>query len=436
VFQFRIPRWKKSCLVLGVGLLFQVNHSFSIQPSALQRRPTEVSQVILSPTLLSLEKQSPEEHHYSSETEESFEKILNIYTQTDDIISQDPKFSSKDAPFSTPASLENPGTASKTHLIGLLLPLSQQHAPLGLAFLRAAIMALFEAGNPHLSLLPLDTKGSPEGTQKAVEKGIAQGVTLFLGPIFAPEIRALQKMTSSINMIAFSNDQTLAQKGTYLLTFFPETYIIRVLDSALEYKDAPVLLLVPSNKYGEIITKTFTSYMKSHRKKPMVLKYNLEHPNTIVSIVAKIKETHPYFLLIPQGPPALNALLNQLEVQGLDLASYKLLGGDQWYTSEILEHPATQGALFASPNPQMYQAFKEKYIALYGISPPIIAALMYDAVWLAAVLENAHPHDPFSQEYLTMPGGFSGLTGIFRFSENGKIQRQLETIEVRLPEYR
>lgn len=322
------------------------------------------------------------------------------------------------------------GSIDKGYNLGLLIPLSRHHFSLGLAFLRAAEIAIFDAKNPNIKIMPLDTQGTPDGARAAVQKGIAQGVQLFLGPIFATEIQAIQGRTNGINSIAFSNDQTLAKKGTYLLAFFPKAHIIRIVDFAMESKEHKIILLAPNNKYGEILIEGFKTYMKSLKKKPHVLKYDPGQLEKLTQLVQEIQRINPNFLLIPQGNPVVDELLHQLSSQGLDLAKYKILGGDQWCISEKPTSPHAKMAVFTGPDLQMQEEFAKKYESIYGEKPPVLASLMYDAVLLSATLVDSYPKDPFSHESLTNSDGFIGLTGVFRFSEEGKAERQLEIISL------
>ena len=58
--------------------------------------------------------------------------------------------------------------------------------------------------------------------------------------------------------------------------------------------------------------------------------------------------------------------------------------------------------------------------------------MAYDAIALAAALaKNARPkRNPFTRRALTDPSGFLGADGIFRFGENGLIERGLAVLEV------
>ncbi len=401
--------------------------------TAIPVLPAQNSKAVIATTVVAEPLPEPQDN--------GFEEVLDIYTQVEEEpVNAAPKPIDITKTVEPVAKEEGekkqpPLINKKGQRVGLLLPLSERHASLGQAFLGAAEIALFDAKNPHLQIIPLDTHGTPEGAKAAFEKGINQGVSLFLGPIFAPELEVIQDRARArhVNVIGFSNDQRLAKSGTYVLAFFPKAHIVRIIDFALEKEDHTIVLLAPSNKYGEIVEGAFKEHMQELGEKVHVLTYNPDQLGKLAPIIRKIKKIKPHFLLIPQGNPTLDRLLDQLSEQGLDLANYTILGGDQWCTSNAPKNPHVKQAFFAGPNAALQQEFNKKYESIYGKKPPLLASLIYDAVLLSATLGMMYPEKPFSHEHLTTSDGFVGLTGAFRFSPEGKAERQLEVIEIGAP---
>src|SRR3546814_19860244 len=66
--------------------------------------------------------------------------------------------------------------------------------------------------------------------------------------------------------------------------------------------------------------------------------------------------------------------------------------------------------------------------------PPRVASLGYDAVALAAVLEQrgaaAGAFLPYTPEANTQTVGFAGIDGIFRFLPTGHVQRGLAVLQI------
>jgi branched-chain amino acid transport system substrate-binding protein len=77
--------------------------------------------------------------------------------------------------------------------------------------------------------------------------------------------------------------------------------------------------------------------------------------------------------------------------------------------------------------PQLVQAFEQKYVASYGVKPPRIASLAYDAVAFAINLQKT---GDVSEVGIANPTGFQGSNGLFRFRENGLIGRGLAILQM------
>ena len=96
--------------------------------------------------------------------------------------------------------------------VGVMLPLSGETAQVGQALLNAATMALFDAKDQRLELIPVDTEGTPEGAVRAVNYLIENNVDIIIGPLFSESIKVAQPIAKQVGvkMIGFSNDHDVA----------------------------------------------------------------------------------------------------------------------------------------------------------------------------------------------------------------------------------
>src|SRR3546814_10166285 len=85
-----------------------------------------------------------------------------------------------------------------------------------LSIANAANLALLDSGNRRVRLTVYNTAG---GAAAAAQRALAEGNRLFLGPLLAPDVRAIQGMSRAANVpiLTFSNDASLAGGGTYVL---------------------------------------------------------------------------------------------------------------------------------------------------------------------------------------------------------------------------
>src|SRR5262245_48872995 len=118
--------------------------------------------------------------------------------------------------------------------VGLILPLSAAgNAGIAAQSMKnAAEMALAEFQNPNIQLLIKDDAGSSQGANAGAQQAVNEGAEIILGPLFAASVPAVAQVarTRGISVIAFSTDSSVAGRGVYLLSFLPESDVVRIVD--------------------------------------------------------------------------------------------------------------------------------------------------------------------------------------------------------------
>ena len=139
--------------------------------------------------------------------------------------------------------------------MALLVPLSGANAELGQAMLDAAQLALFEAPDDRLTLVPRDTGGTVEGAAKAARAVIGEGARLILGPLLAAEVEAVKPLArdAHLNVIAFSTVTELAGGNTFLMGFLPRQEVVREVGQARERGLTRFAALAPDSPYGHLM---------------------------------------------------------------------------------------------------------------------------------------------------------------------------------------
>ncbi len=107
-----------------------------------------------------------------------------------------------------------------------------------------------------------------------------------------------------------------------------------------------------------------------------------------------------------------------------------IVGTGLWDNPITPQTPIAVGGLYAGVAPNLVQQFDDKYKASYGTRPSRLASLAYDAVSLAGTLAREPPGQRFTQANITNPEGFQGMNGLFRFRENGLVERGLSILKV------
>jgi ABC-type branched-subunit amino acid transport system substrate-binding protein len=356
--------------------------------------------------------------------------------------------------------------------VGLLVPLSGRHAPVGQALLNAAQLALFDVADHGLALIVRDTGGTPEGAVRAARSALDESAAVVLGPLFAASVSAVapEARRFGVNVIGFSNDSTVAGENVFIMGITPDTQVARIIDYAKRQGRRRFAVLAPRTPYGQAViraaqaalaggsaelAKVVTYDPAAQDVTPEIrslAQYDLRRRallNQRQQLRARGDEAsklalkrlenqdtlgNPDFdaVLLPAGAPSLMSIAPSLAYYDVDPAEVRFLGTTLWDNPSLGTEPALAGGWFAAPPPKSWTVFAKRYEDTYGETPPRIASLAYDAVALAAVLTRSavDQRKIFTTESIAQPSGFAGVDGIFRFLPNSRIERGLAVLEM------
>ena len=334
--------------------------------------------------------------------------------------------------------------------MALLVPLSGANAELGQAMLDAAQLALFESGGDRLILVPRDTGGNAAGAAGAARAVIGDGARLILGPLLAPEVEAVKPIAQDahLNVIAFSTVTNLAGGNTFLMGFLPRQEVVREVGYARERGLARFAALAPNSPYGHLMADALREVASASGGSVTKIEFFDPRAGDVSPAIQRLLPgggAEGSAAPPPVSPPAASfdalllpeggARLKQIAASGqrrraATAKPVQLLGSGLWDAPDIGSEPALVGGWFASSPPEARQDFERRFSATYGHNPPRLASLGYDAAALAAVLARGQAGEPFSQQAILNPSGFTGVDGLFRFTPNGLVQRGLAVLEV------
>lgn len=338
--------------------------------------------------------------------------------------------------------------------VAFLVPLSGPNAAVGRALLDAATLALYDVADDEFVLLPRDTGGTPEGAIAAFDWAVEQGARLIVGPLLSAEAQAIapRARDAGIAALAFSNDVAAASSNVFVLGLAPQASIRRTVDFARSRGLEKFVALVPNNAIGLASEAAFRDALIATQG--MLVRVERYDPGTLdvtpwVRRAGNVGPPPPRAqrgeaareppeldfeaILLPDFGDRLAQVASQLHLHEIDPARIRFLGIPQWDDSRTLREPSLLGGWFAGPPPEARQNFERHYREVFGRAPPRVATLAYDAVALAAVLARDKGADgaDYSLPVLTVPTGFAGIEGIFRFLPSGLVDRGLAVIEVR-----
>lgn len=370
--------------------------------------------------------------------------------------------------------------------VALLLPLSGPDEDIGRALLRAATMALFDAYDPSLKLLPMDTESDPAIAEARALQAIEADASIVLGPLLSANVQAVSTLLADagIPVLGFTNDSAAAGPGRFIMGFLPEAEVKRVVDYAVGTGLSNFGALLPMGRYGNRIRTAFgdTVALSFDAKVEAIESYPPD-PDALFEPVkrlaryderrddvrrevrflralrddltdeiaddledAEVMEGVEFdAVLVPEGGALMRTLAPLLPFYEIDPNRVKLLGTGLWNDEGLLGEPPLQGAWFAAPDPAGPNAFLDRYESLYEEVAPRIATIAYDAMSLVALLARTNDESPssdtdnigdaptvdrFSAERFLRPEGFEGVDGLFRFLPDGTSERALAVLEI------
>lgn len=326
-------------------------------------------------------------------------------------------------------------TASGKARIAMLLPLTGRAAPIGQAMQQAAEMALFDSGSKDLALAAYDSGDGGDSAVEAYKRAQTDGAALILGPLFGTSAAALAPLrrTDRVNIISFSNDESVAQPGLWVMGIAAPPQVRRVVDYSVSTGIRRFAVFAPRTSYGDQMARTLESHV-AMRGGTVVASEFFDEGGDLGAAARRLadaaKGDGKLAILVPVSPPRVTTVLASLTGAGIDAKSVQFIGTGVWDVPGIGSEAMLQGAWYAAPDPARRADFERKFVATYGRPPQRLATLAYDAVALAGQLARLKPGGDFSAEALTNPNGWYGVDGIFRFLPDGRTQRGLAVIEI------
>lgn len=338
--------------------------------------------------------------------------------------------------------------------VAILLPLSGQHANLGESMLKAAQIALFDAGYDGFELLPKDTQGTQQGAQMAAQSAVSEGAQLVLGPVFADAVRGAKPVTqrANINMIAFSTDWGLAGDNTFIMGFLPFDQVERITEYAANHNIGHIGVIAPGTSYGRAVVSAYQSMSRQRNintvdtvtfapntanLSPTMRSFTKYDERTLPTNAGpNAPSLPPPFdaVLMPVGGDTAISISNLLTHYDMPPRSVKRLGTGLFDDPALASEVSLQGAVFAAPSPDARKSFEKRFIETYSYAAPRLATLAYDSTALAAILARrglqTHQRPAFDRASIANPNGFSGIDGIFRFRQDGTVERGLAVLEI------
>lgn len=303
----------------------------------------------------------------------------------------------------------------------------------------AARLAIADLEGVEVDLRVYATGGDPALAAAVAQTAVAEGAAVILGPVYAEEANAagVTVAASGVNVLAFSNNPTIAGGNVFLLgPTFRNT-----ADRLIRYGRGAGIdryLVAYGNDLGGTIGRDAIAAAAADNGATLLGTevYALSQQGiqeAAPRIAAAAQAAGAQAVFTTAGPNAdLPLLATALPEAGLSPEAARLVGLTRWDTApQILNLPGLQGGLFAIPDVALTRQFESRYQAAYGEAPHPLAALAYDGIAAIGALAARGGPQALGRASLTQGQGFQGTAGIFRLLPDGTNQRGLAVATVR-----
>ena len=328
--------------------------------------------------------------------------------------------------------------------VALLLPLSGDPAlaTVGTSMANAAQLAVeyierTDTLADNISIVLKDTGPTAAGATQAASQAVQEGASLILGPLRADQVTAAGAVarTAGIPIIGFSNNSGAASPGVYLLNVLPETEVRRSMRFVQAQGKRAYAGVFPTTDFGRIQEGAFRQAAADLGLNARAV-YNFsseaEARNVVQQLVPLLQAGQIDTLFLPDRAtaPSFGVLL---EEAGIPAGTVQIIGSADWNgDAAIASTPYLSGAIFPAVDDAGYQALLPEYQARFGGTPHALATISYTATILANATSLATGNPRYDRAQLTLPGGFNGRDGVFRFLADGRSEYALVIKQVTL----
>lgn len=318
--------------------------------------------------------------------------------------------------------------------VALLVPSGSSQgsdALLATNFENAARLAVADLQGANIDLRVYATAANPTQAASAASQAIADGARVIVGPLYGEAANAAGLVASQagVNVLAFSNNPTIAGGNVYLLGATFNNTANRLVSYGVRNGINSYLVAHGQDLGGEIGRDAIVGAVQSNGATLAgVQSYPLSQQGIVDSIPAIAAAANSNSVDAIFSTAGVNADLaivaTQLQSAGVNFGTTRLMGLTRWDAApQALALPALQNGIFAIPDQGSLGGFEQRYAAAYGEAPHPLAGLAYDGI--AAVGALAARGDAPTAAALTQGAGFQGTQGAFRFFGNGLNQRAL-----------
>lgn len=297
----------------------------------------------------------------------------------------------------------------------------------------AARLAISDLTGAQIDLRVYNTGPDPQQAANAALLAQSEGAKILLGPLFADAANAagLALASSGVNVLAFSNNPTIAGGNVFILGPTFRTSAERLIGYGQRNGLNSYFVAHAEDLQGNVGRDAISSAIAANGATLAgVQSYPLSQDGILArasTIAGAANASGADAIFLTAGVNAdLPILATALPEAGLSPSDVRYVGLTRWNAApQALALPGLQGGLFAIPDQNMTAIFESRYAQAYGEAPHPLAGLAYDGIAaIGALIAQGNPN-ALTRAALTQGQGFQGTNGIFRLLPDGTNERGL-----------
>ena len=351
--------------------------------------------------------------------------------------------------------------ANESIKIGLLVPLTGEYDDIGKSIIQSTRMAINKINDSKILILPRDTKSDPKETLKKVEKLYAEGIKIFIGPVFNENLKKLNKFEDAI-FLSLTN-KTIDLPKNVISSGINSTSQLNTIKKFLKLNEIEkTIFLTPDLNYKDDIKdsikkskiKIFKHFIydteptKLTKQIEEITNYKIRKQNLADEILRieksdledkkrrleRLKKRYTIgnvnfdSVIIADFDESLKSVSTSLIYTDVYPQNKYFITLNQWFNKSLLNETDIQPLYYPSINKNNFENYKDKFFREFNEHPSHLSLLSYDLVGLVYYLSLKNNLSDLNKLF-KKKNSFKGKIGIFDI-KNNKINHRLNFYKI------
>jgi phosphoribosylcarboxyaminoimidazole (NCAIR) mutase len=286
-----------------------------------------------------------------------------------------------------------------------------------------AAFAVNELGKRIVKYTMVESAEKPEAIQTAARSLADQGVKLIMTTARGSELSMILVGLAGrpIPIIAFLPNDAARPPGVYAFVSSPADSVLEGATYAMAEGAKSAAILAGSAAETPEADRIAASLKAFGGKADVILDASagLSNPKQL----AAWKKTD--MVIVMPGVRMPGNVLKAFTAGEIPKVSRRIVASTAQSQTDLADTTMT-GSIVCRYDYNVNDRLGKRYLATYGLPVSNQAAYGFDAMAMAIGLAGHYGDDPFAQPILTQEQGFSGVLGVFRLEQSGRVRRNCD----------